>query len=142
MPNCKCGAPNLRYPASGCHGCRARYLRERRAAGFKDDKRRNHRTGRGDVTCRCPAYRKLGMPAHRQFGGSCTLIKWVRAFFDPSRRDCLDCHNLDGHECQVVNGTEQAWQCPALREYVTFNGIQLYGRAREARERCESSAHT
>lgn len=142
MKLCGCGGINDRYPQSRCRFCHAASMRELRAAGRITDNRRNHRTGNGDVTCRCPAYRKLGMPAHRQFGGACTLIRWVREFFDPSRRECNDCHNFAEHECQVISGQEGAWQCPELRDYVRSEGIQLYGRARAARDRCEASAHT
>ncbi len=39
--------------------------------------------------------------------------------------------------CEVVDGIEQAWHCPALREYVTYEGITLYGRAKAALNRAQ-----
>lgn len=117
-------------------------MRRLRAAGKINDRRRNHRTVAGDFVCDCPAYKKRGMPVHRQFGGACTLGKWVRRFFDPTHRECRGCHNLDQSECQVVNGTESAWQCPALRQHIADHEIRLYGRAKAEKDRCERSAHT
>jgi hypothetical protein len=101
------------------------------------DKRRNHRTGKGDKNCSCSAYRHT----HRLFGGRCSLLRWVKTFFDPYKKECLECINLDeDSQCQVVQQVEAVWHCPALRDYIRFEGIQLYGRAAEQRAESERTA--
>jgi len=39
--------------------------------------------------------------------------------------------SCEAGECQVVEGIEEAPHCPALQEYVRFEEVVLYGRARE-----------
>lgn len=108
-----------------------------RSAGRIVDKRKNHRTGHGDHQCECKAYKH----PHRQFGGKCRPLRWVERFFDPSTKDCRDCHCLDRAECHVVLQVETVWHCPALREHVTFQGIKLYGKAKREHDKMVRSAH-
>ena len=50
----------------------------------------------------------------------------VEQAFD-NRRECRNCHFLDGFQCQVVDGQEPYKACPALEEHIRFNGIRIYG---------------
>jgi hypothetical protein len=94
--------------------------------------RRQHRRARpGEVVCRCDSY---SFP-HREFGGACACERWVARFYDPQRPECGDCINRDGPTCQVVEGIEKAPHCPELRQYVRYEGVVLYGRARRQFER-------
>lgn len=134
MGNCCCVCKLPRTgKASRCTPCDTEYKRAWRAAGHERDDRKNHRTGHGDQTCACRAYKFN----HRLFGGRCSLLRWVKAFFEPTRAECRDCDNMKEFECEVVNGTEEAWHCPGLRDHVRFDGIVLYGRAAEQRDRSE-----
>lgn len=76
----------------------------------------------GEEVCRCGAYR---FP-HRMMGGKCDGGAFIEAVFE-LRRDCRDCHFLDGHECEVLQGRETNMRCPALEEHVRYHGIKLYG---------------
>lgn len=112
------------------------YHRPRGSPGKRDargwlDTRRHHRDGDGDMTCRCGAYRH----PHRMFGGRCSPQGWVELFYSYTNPDCEHCINLDQRECQVVSGVEKTFHCPALRDYIRFEGIKLYGRAKAAYER-------
>lgn len=109
-----------------------------RAEGKRDyrgrlDQRRNHRGNAPDTRarCTCSAYRY----PHLYFVGRCRPQAWVDQFFGSP--DCADCINLDDGACQVVSGTEVTFHCPALREFVRYEGIVLYGRARSAFERAQ-----
>lgn len=82
----------------------------------------------GEIVCRCGCYE---FP-HRWSGGGCTCERWVRRFFDPWRRECRGCHNRDEGECQVIEGIEETFHCPELRDYVRYEGVILYGAARKA----------
>ena len=84
-----------------------------------------------DVTCNCRAYKY----PHRQFGGRCTLHRWVRAFYGATRDQCIDCHHNEGNECECVIGIEAPHHCPELRGHIRYQGITLYGAAREAAKR-------
>jgi hypothetical protein len=66
---------------------------------------------------------------------------WVEAFFDPHKDECRDCNNFDDREmsCQVADGLEPSAHCPELRDYVRYEGIVLYGKARKAFERAKGS---
>lgn len=130
---CGCGGTKELRSASHCYSCSAAYRRELRARGGLKDRRRNHRTGSGDVVCSCDAYKH----PHRMFSRKCKPQRWVEGFFDISRSDCTDCLNLDGHECQVVLQVEQTFHCPALRDYIRYEGIALYGAARRQFERSQ-----
>lgn len=101
--------------------------------------------------CNCGAYKyplsesekkrrvKARNRPHRLFAGKCadTMGAWVESFFDPFKDDCRDCGCLDesNMSCQVVDGLEGDLHCPALREYIRYEGITLYGKARKAFER-------
>lgn len=119
-----------------CKRCDAAYHKQLREEGKVKDQRKNHRTGVGDVTCYCSAYK---FP-HALFGGRCRPQRWVESFFDPSGKDCVDCICLDtdaGFTCQVVEKIESTFHCPALREFVRNEGIVLYGSAKRAFERTQ-----
>jgi hypothetical protein len=64
----------------------------------------------------------------------------VNNFFDGTKTDCRDCINHANFSCDVVDQSESPWQCPALRDHVRYESINLYGRALALRERCEESA--
>ena len=83
------------------------------------------------IVCNCPAYDH----PHRWAGGACKCDRWVRLFFDPHRVECRGCVNRDGFECQVVDGVEAAFHCPELREFIRYEGVQLFGAMREQFER-------
>lgn len=85
----------------------------------------------GEVVCACSAYTY----PHRQFGGKCQPQRWVCHFFDPHKRECKGCINIDGMTCQVNEGVEQPMHCPELRDYIRFEGIALYGRVRQLMRR-------
>lgn len=86
---------------------------------------------RRDAVCRCDAYR---FP-HRQFSGRCSLQRWVDQFYEPYRKECSSCVHTALHDCQVVQGVEQPAHCPELREYIRYEGIVLYGRAKVLMDR-------
>jgi hypothetical protein len=104
--------PHFKQPTPPKNGKRARKYRQTRT---------------GEIVCICPAYK---FP-HRQLGGKCTPQRWVCHYFNPTKRECKDCHNLNGNECEVLTGQEQPMHCPELRDYIRFEGIALYGRARD-----------
>jgi len=89
----------------------------------------------GEVICKCSVYR---FP-HKQFGGRCTLLRWVATFFSERHRVCDDCINYVEHECQCVTGVEQPTHCPELRSYISFEEIKLNGEARLMMERSTKS---
>lgn len=76
----------------------------------------------GEVVCRCGAYK---FP-HRMMGGRCNGGAFVEQVFE-TRRGCRDCHFLDAHTCEVVEGRESAMRCPELEETIRYNNIKLYG---------------
>ncbi len=90
-------------------------------------KRRKRRPG--EVVCRCGAYR---FP-HRMMGGACDgRIFVARIFADQMWTGCRDCFFLEADDdgnrrCQVVDGREDALQCPVLDGTIRFEGIRLYG---------------
>lgn len=43
--------------------------------------------------------------------------------------------NRDRHTCQVVEKIEATFHCPALRDFVRYEGIELYGAAKRSFER-------
>ena len=43
----------------------------------------------------------------------------------------MDCINRDGPECQCLTGIEEPSHCPELRDYIRYEGIVLYGRAKD-----------
>lgn len=92
----------------------------------------------GEVVCNCAAYE---FP-HRWSGGACSCLKWVKRFHDPHKQQCRDCINADNNECQVAQQREMTFHCPALREYVRYEAVKLYGKAgREyARATCKRAA--
>jgi hypothetical protein len=55
----------------------------------------------------------------------------VDNFFSPWLRECEDCINRDGPDCQCVTGTEVPTHCPELRDYLRYEEIKLYGSAGE-----------
>lgn len=59
-------------------------------------------------------------------GGACTGGAFVERTFD-ERRECKDCHFQEEGECQVVQGRDKAVHCPALEEFIRYEGIKLYG---------------
>ncbi len=83
--------------------------------------------------CTCSSYPH----PHRQFGGACSGYRWVAAFFAVGKRECVHCVNYTGHQCEVAIGQEQAFHCPELRDYVRYEGITLYGRARRMMDRAQ-----
>ena len=94
-------------------------------------KRKRNRDRSHDARCDCRAY---PFP-HRQFGGRCTLRRWVHDFFPPHRAECFTCVHRDEHECQCVSGVEAPHHCPELRTHIRYHEIVLYGAAREAAKR-------
>jgi len=74
------------------------------------------------VVCGCGAYR---FP-HRMMGGRCSGGAFVDEVFE-TRRDCRNCHFLDTHSCEVVDGREATHRCPSLEEFIRFNNVKLYG---------------
>lgn len=83
------------------------------------------RSRKGEVTCNCKAYK---FP-HRMCGGKCKGIEFVAEFFnDNTWGECRSCKNFcmdDGFECQVLNGQENFWECPALAEYLDRNEVPV-----------------
>jgi len=77
---------------------------------------------------------------HRQFGGRCSAQAWVAAFFRVGRRECSTCVNYTERQCEVLTGQEQPFHCPELRDHVRYEGIALYGRARELFDRSQRKA--
>lgn len=89
---------------------------------------------KGEVVCYADCY---SFP-HRQFGASCTLLKWVARFWERHfSGSCRDCMNFSEGQCQVVEGSEEPWHCPELRDHIRYEEIKLYGRAAEQRDRSE-----
>lgn len=66
-------------------------------------------------------------------GGACDGGAWVSRFWENNMwsacRDCLFHEEREDGEraCQVVEGREEARECPELAEYIAFEGVQLYG---------------
>ncbi len=77
----------------------------------------------------CGAYR---FP-HRQLGGACDGGAYVESYFDDHMHsDCRDCphHHRDDEgqlHCQVLEGQDRLANCPALEDYIRFEGIKRYG---------------
>lgn len=80
----------------------------------------------GEVHCTCGAYPFT----HRQMGGACNGAAFVEACF-AEQRECRDCPfkvaTEDGLQCQVLEGLDSVMHCPALRAYIRYHGIKLYG---------------
>lgn len=80
--------------------------------------RKRRKKRHGEITCTCRAYR---FP-HRLMGGRCKGRSFVEGFFsDNMWGECRDCRYFfveDGLECEVCNGSEDPWECPALSEYL------------------------
>lgn len=76
--------------------------------------------------CTCGGYK---FP-HRQFGGTCSFSRWVDKFFEPNRSVCVNCPNYAAGRCEIKEGIEEPQHCPELQEYVRYEGIVLYGKAR------------
>ncbi len=110
----------------------------------KKKKGRKHRKARKhEATCYEQCFKSKATKRyfpHRQFGGACTLLKWVVRFNEQhdDTETCRGCMNHDGSQCQVVSGQEEPWHCPELRDHVRYEEIKLYGRAAEQRERSEN----
>lgn len=55
------------------------------------------------------------------------LRLWRESF---GQGECEHCNNLNVDEdrptCDVVEGTEDAHECPAWQDFVHFNGIRIY----------------
>jgi len=49
-------------------------------------------------------------------GGRCSGIAWVAAFFGPWQRECRRCSFNEGSACQVAEGQERVWECPAFQD--------------------------
>lgn len=60
------------------------------------------------------------------FGGKCTLLKWVKGYFDLTRRTCFGCLNRDVGECQVATQIETPLHCPELREFIMFEEVRPF----------------
>ena len=65
-------------------------------------------------------------------GGACGGGAFVERTFE-ARRECRDCHFIDEGECQVVQGRDVAMECPALQEFIRYEGIKIYGANRRDR---------
>jgi hypothetical protein len=85
---------------------------------------------RGEVVCRCGAYR---FP-HRMMGGRCDGGAFVdKLFAEQMYGACRDCMFREYVEeegamlCQVLQGRETTMQCPELESFVSHEGIKLYG---------------
>ncbi len=66
------------------------------------------------------------------FGGKCTLEAYAERSYNASCDSCRDCRSFGVPMCDVVDGRESGAQCEIVQEYVRFEGITLYGRARRA----------
>ena len=60
---------------------------------------------------------------------------WVAGFFSPYAPDCKDCLHRDGHDCQCLTGVEVPSHCPELRAYIRYEGVVVYGRAKDLLDR-------
>lgn len=85
---------------------------------------------KGEVTCRCGAYK---FP-HRMMGGQCEGGAFVaKLFADQVWGSCRDCilrvEPEDGGEihCQVLSGQEPSVRCPELIDFIRYESIKLYG---------------
>lgn len=81
---------------------------------------------KGEYTCRCNAYR---FP-HRFGGGAChgdhiPFHQWNTYFGTGA---CEECHANEGNSCQVVDGREDAKECPVWQEFVDYESIRLLGK--------------
>lgn len=63
------------------------------------------------------------------------MYRWVDEFYEPYRKECSQCVHTALHDCQVVQGVEQPAHCPELRDYIRYEGIVLYGRAKALMDR-------
>jgi hypothetical protein len=64
-------------------------------------------------------------------GGRCDGSSLVAKTFE-SMTACKGCYNLEqsdeeGYTCKVLVGGESVRTCEALQEFITFEGIKLYG---------------
>lgn len=134
---------------------RGRFVKPRRLNGSQGrrdlrgwlDPRKRHDVGRKQQPrpmCNCGAYTFPGTRRkrpHRMFAGKCSMSAWVESFFEPFKDECRDCGCFDDREmsCQVVEGIEGTMHCPELREFIRYEGIVLYGKARKAFERATGS---
>ena len=88
----------------------------------------------GEVICSCHAY---PFP-HRMMGGDCTGAAFVVTYFENGissfKAECNGCHfkvncsETFDIQCEVEQQKEPQHRCPALAEFIDFNGIKLYGR--------------
>lgn len=65
-------------------------------------------------------------------GGNCDGGSVVGKTFEREMwGDCRDCPSWEQRECEIVcavlDGREALHECPALTEFVRFEGIKLYG---------------
>lgn len=99
---------------------------------MKRKRSRKHDNGNA-VVCRCNAY---AFP-HRMFAGRCSLLTFVHGFYFVGRQECRECMCYGVPECDVITGQEPALHCPELRDFVRFEGITLFGRARAQLDRVQ-----
>lgn len=81
-----------------------------------------------ETTCDCGAYK---FP-HRFGGGRCNGMWVVDNTWHTNYGGgvCATCNNLNTTEqvpfCEVLEGTEDAGQCPEWQDYVAYNEIRIY----------------
>ncbi len=89
---------------------------------------------RGEVVCRCIAYR---FP-HRFSGGRCTGIEICRQAVDSGHRECVGClhfevvdyiseDSMSRSPCAIVNGQENPLACPIVAEFVGYAEARVLG---------------
>lgn len=59
-------------------------------------------------------------------------MDWVKAYFEPHKRECLGCTSWDKGECQIIQGLEHPVYCPALQDHLQYEEARLYGADGEA----------
>ena len=83
---------------------------------------------KGEYVCTCSAYRFK----HRFGGGRCTGFHIVEETYS-NFASCHECNMLDCGSCQVINGQDKVYMCPAWQEFVMYEGIKLLGRLKEGK---------
>jgi len=84
------------------------------------ERRKFRQARKGEVICRCSAYK---FP-HRLMGGKCDGSHWVHDYLYTNMSGCTECRHWDGW-CQVDKGQEAAHKCPALIEFLQFEEVPV-----------------
>jgi len=83
----------------------------------------------GEAVCACRAYK---FP-HRFGGGRCCGIDliehvWLENFGSGICANCLMVETDDVPKCQIMEGREKTFYCPAFIDYIGENEIRLLGK--------------